>query len=33
MGGVCSLYGGEERGIQDFGGETWGKDTSWKTQA
>ena len=23
----------EERHIQGFGGETWGKDTTWKTQA
>ena len=23
----------EERNIQDFGGETWGKETTWKTQA
>ena len=22
MGGACSAYGGEERGIQGFGGET-----------
>jgi len=25
MGGACSAYGGEERRIQGFGGETWGK--------
>ena len=25
MGGACSAYGGEERGIQGFGGENWGK--------
>jgi hypothetical protein len=23
MGGACSMYGGEERCIQDFGVETW----------
>ena len=26
MGGACGTYGGEERCIQDFGGETGGKD-------
>ena len=26
MGGECSAYGGEERSIQGFGGETRGKD-------
>ena len=30
MGGECSTYGGEERFIQGFGGETWGKETTWK---
>ena len=25
MGGVCSTYGGEQRCLQGFGGETWGK--------
>jgi len=25
MGGACSAHGGEERCIQCFGGETWGK--------
>jgi hypothetical protein len=25
MGGACSTYGGKERCIEDFGGETWGK--------
>jgi hypothetical protein len=30
---ACSTYVGEERCIQGFGGETWGKDTTWKTQA
>jgi len=33
MGGECSAYGGEEKGIQGFGGETWGKETAWETQA
>ena len=27
MGGTCSTYEGEERDIQGFGGETWGKET------
>jgi hypothetical protein len=26
MGGVCSMYGEEERHIQDFGGGIWGKE-------
>jgi hypothetical protein len=32
---VCSLstYGGEERRIQSFGGETLGEKIDWKTQA
>jgi hypothetical protein len=30
---ACSTYGEEERGVQGFGGETWGKDTTWETQA
>ena len=29
---VCSTHGGEERFIQGFGGETGGKDATWKTQ-
>ena len=33
MGGACSTYGGEERCIQGFGGETRGKETTWKAQA
>jgi len=33
MGGACNAYGGEERCIQGFGGETCGKETTWKTQA
>ena len=32
IGGACSTYGGEERSIQGYGGETWGKKTTWKTQ-
>jgi len=31
--GECSIYGGEEKYIQGFGGETLGKETTWKTQA
>ena len=33
MGWACRAYGGEERHIQSFGGETWGKETTWETQA
>jgi hypothetical protein len=33
MGRTCGTYGGEERCIQDFSGETLGKETTWKTQA
>ena len=33
MGGACSMYGGEVSCIQGFDGETWGKETTWKTQA
>jgi len=33
MGAACSAYGGQERHIQGFGGETCGKDTTWETQA
>jgi hypothetical protein len=33
MGGACGTYGGEERRIQGFGGEIWGKEITWKTQA
>jgi len=32
MGGACSMYEGEERGIEGFGGETLGKETTWETQ-
>jgi hypothetical protein len=28
MGGVCSTYGGRERCVQGFGGETLGKETA-----
>ena len=31
MSGACSAYGGEERRIQGFGGETWEKETTWET--
>jgi hypothetical protein len=30
---ACSTYGGEGRCIQDFGGETWRKESTWETQA
>jgi hypothetical protein len=33
MDGACTTYRGEERCIQDFGGETGGKETIWKSQA
>jgi hypothetical protein len=33
MGGECGTYRGQERRIQGFGGETWWKETTWKTQA
>ena len=29
--GPCSMFGGEERCIQDFGEETRGKETTWNT--
>jgi len=29
MGGVCGAYGGGERGVQDSGGETLGKEDHW----
>jgi len=32
MGGAYSAYGGEERYIQGFGGETSGKETTWETE-
>jgi hypothetical protein len=31
--GACSRYRGRKMYIQDFVGETWGKETTWKTQA
>ena len=33
IGGECSAYGGEERRIQGFGGETSGEEITWETQA
>ena len=33
MGGVRSMYGVEERYIEDFGGETYGQETTWTTEA
>jgi len=33
MGGACSAYGGQERRIQGFGGETCGIETTWESQA
>jgi hypothetical protein len=33
MGRTCGTYGGEERCIQGFSGETWWKETTWKTEA
>jgi hypothetical protein len=33
MGRTGGTYGGEERCIEGFSGETWGKETTWKTQA
>ena len=33
VGGACGSYVGEERRIQGFGGESWGKETTWETQA
>ena len=32
MGEACSPLGGKERRIQGFGGETCGKENTWKTQ-
>jgi hypothetical protein len=31
MGGACGTYGGGERCIPDFGGETWLQETTFKT--
>ena len=33
IGEACNTYGGEERCIQSFGGETWGNETVWNAQA
>jgi hypothetical protein len=33
MGGACSAYGRDEKRVQDFGGEIWGKETTWESQA
>jgi hypothetical protein len=33
MAGACSTYGGEQRCIKSFGGNIWGKETVWNTQA
>jgi len=33
MCGACGMYGGRERHIQGFGGETLGKETTGETQA
>jgi len=30
MDGAISAYGVEERCIEDCGGETWGKESTWK---
>ena len=32
-GRTCSKYVGEERCIEGFGEETWGKEATWKTRA
>jgi len=32
MGRACSMYGGGERFVQGFGGETWEKETAGETQ-
>ena len=33
MDGARGTYRGEEKGVQGFGGETWEKETTSKTQA
>jgi hypothetical protein len=33
MSRTFDMYGEEERCIQVFSGETWWKETTWKTQA
>ena len=30
MGGACGTHESQERLIQGFDGETWGKETTWK---
>ena len=30
---TCSMYGGKESCIQNFGGKTLGKETNWMTKA
>jgi hypothetical protein len=32
MGRACSTYGGEQRCVKSFDGETWQKKTTWKAQ-
>ena len=32
MGGAYDTYGGGERRVQGFGGENWGKETTWESQ-
>jgi hypothetical protein len=32
MGRTCSTYGGKQSYVQGFSAETWGKETTWKTQ-
>ena len=31
IGRACGTYGGQDMCILDFGGQTWGKETTWKT--
>jgi hypothetical protein len=33
VGGACVTYNGEDKYTRDGGGETWGRETTWKTQA
>ena len=32
MGWASSAYGRQESCVGDFGGETWGKESTWKNQ-
>jgi hypothetical protein len=32
VGGACSMDGRGEMCMEDFGGETWEKETTWKIQ-